>query len=589
MHSRQGIGVADGIALGPAACWRQRRLQVDLRQGREGGAAPERERLKAALAQTREELLGLRGQLEGRLGEDGAAILDAQVLLLEDEDFLAAVHRHIEGDGLEAAAAFARALGEALVPLDLSADELFRERMEDLRDVEQRVLRALSGGRGAVLHLEAPCILVASSLTPSQVAALELDHVLGFVLEEGGANSHTAIIARSLGVPCVVGVRGLSSQLADGVELGVDGAAGRVYLEPDPELAGRLRTRARRLAEVGERLSALRDLPATTTDGHRVGLLANVELPLEIGLARRHGAEGIGLLRTEFFYFQGDSLPGEDEQYARYRAVLEEARMPVVMRVLDVGGDKFLGALGGHRDSNPFLGWRGSRFLLSNRPVLRAQLRALYRAAVHGEAAGGVRLLFPMVNGLEELRELRTECDRAVEELRKEGVEHAPDLPVGSMIETPAAVAMAPELAAHCDFFSIGSNDLTQYVLAVDRSSRKVAHLYRPEHPAVLRSIQAAIDAGHNAGIEVSLCGEMACEPRLAALLVGMGIDSLSTNAAALPRVRRAVRSLDRQQAMAWAREALALDSADAVDHYLRGRAFGRLREFLHEDDDHHG
>lgn len=589
MRTLQGMGVADGIALGPATCWRQPRLQVDLRRERGGEAGPERERLEQALARTRDELLGLRGQLEGRLGEEGAAILDAQVLLLDDEDFLEAVHHHIEVDGLDAAAAFARALGEALVPLDLSADDLFRERMEDLRDVEQRVLRTLAGGDATTPSITAPCILVASVLTPSQVASLQLEHVRGFVLEEGGANSHTAIIARSLGVPCVVGVRGLPGALHDGVELGVDGAAGRVHLEPDAETAQRLRTRARRLAEVGERLSADRDLPATTTDGHRVGLLANVELPLEIALARRHGAEGIGLLRTEFFYFGGDTLPGEDEQYARYRAVLEEARMPVVMRVLDVGGDKFLGALGGHRDSNPFLGWRGSRFLLSNRPVLRAQLRALYRAAVHGVGPGSVRLLFPMVNGLEELRELRAECDRAVEELRAEGVEHAPGLPVGAMIETPAAVAMAPELAAHCDFFSIGSNDLTQYVLAVDRSSRQVAHLYRAEHPAVLRSIQAAIDAGHAAGIEVSLCGEMASEPRLAALLVGMGIDALSANAAALPRVRKAVRSLDRQQAATWAREALALDSADAVDHYLRGRAFGRLRKFLHEDDEHHG
>ena len=564
--------------MGPAAVWRRQQLQVQWRRVPDTDSATEIARLESALGSTREELLELQGQLQARLGREHATILDAQLLILEDDDFLGAVRDAIKDEGLGAEMAFTRAMAEALIPLDLSGDALFRERMVDFRDVEQRVLGSLRGRPEAPPELDGPCILVARELTPSQTAALDLSLVQGFVIEEGGHTGHTAIIARSLGVPAVVGLKAASRRISHGVELAVDGGRGQVHVEPDAAMRRRFDVRIARRKEAEERLLTMREAPAETTDGHRIELSANVELPQEIPLAIANGAHGIGLVRTEYFYFRSSHLPSEEEQLRSYLDVLEAAGDgDVIFRALDVGGDKLLAAMGGVREYNPFLGVRGARFLLRNPEILETQLRALYRAS----ASGSMKLMFPMVCDVEELRAFHSHCERVRIDLAREGHAFDEDLDLGVMIETPSAVAMAPELARECDFFSLGTNDLTQYLLAVDRTNSRVAHLSRPEHPAVLRAIRDTVAAGHDAGIWVGSCGEMGSNPLWAVLLVGLGLDEISTNAAAVPMIKKVIRSVSYDQAKTWAEEALQLATADEVERLIRARSKRQLREFL--------
>jgi phosphotransferase system enzyme I (PtsI) len=578
MRRFRGIGASPGLIMGPARVWHRQALRVDWQAQPAGDAAHEHERLEHALSEARAELERVRAQLRERLGQSHAQILDAQLLMLEDEEFLQKVREGIARDGLSAEAAFTRSMAEALIPLDLSGDGLFRERMTDFRDIEQRVVRALTGGVEPVPRFDEPCVLVSSQLSPSETASVDLSRVLGFCIDEGGDKSHTAIIARGLGVPAVVALRDASTFIQDGDVLAVDGGTGLVHVDPDPSVVKRFEARIRRRRSTEERLLKIKDYPAETRDGRRVELSANIELPQEIELALANGAKGIGLVRTEYFYFRSSSLPSEDQQLESYRDVLTRARgETVIFRVLDVGGDKILAAMGGMREYNPFLGLRGARYLLENPEILRTQLRALYRAS----ESGPMKLMFPMVCGLEELRAFNRHCRDVREELHREGACFDAELEVGIMIETPSAVAMAPELARECDFFSVGSNDLTQYVLAVDRTNRRVSHLHQSHHPAVLRSIRDAIQAGHEAGIWVGLCGEMGGHPLQAVLLVGMGIDEISTHASTVPMIKKVIRTISFDQAKTWAEEALRLPTAEEVDEFLRARAFEHLREFL--------
>ena len=568
--------------VAPAKVWSRPALRVDWRTPPSGDSAHENERLERALGLTRAELESLRAQLRTQLGEEQAQILDAQILILEDEDFLGVVRRAIETERLSAEAAFTRAMAEALIPLDLRGDGLFRERMTDFRDVEQRVVRALTGGSDPVPALSEPCILVTPQLTPSETAALDLSLVRGFCVDEGGHTGHTAIIARSLGVPAVVGLRDASRAIEDGDELAVDGSAGIVHVQPDREIRHRFEVRIRRRRQAEERLLVLRDVPAETTDGRLVELSANIELPQEIDLALANGARGVGLVRTEYFYLSSSTLPSEDEQVASYRSLLERVgRDPMIFRVLDVGGDKLLAAMGGVREYNPFLGLRGARFLLSHPEILHTQLRALYRAS----PAGSMKIMFPMICDLAELKAFQAEAAAVRDVLTREGHPFDPAVEIGIMIETPSAVLMARELAQHCDFFSIGTNDLTQYLLAVDRTNARVAHLARPQHPAVLRAIRHTVEAAHDAGIWVGCCGEMSANPTHAALLVGLGLDEISTHASTVPLIKKAIRSVAWAHVRQWAEAVTAMATIEEVDRFLRARANERLRDFLETGD----
>lgn len=577
MRSFQGIVASRGLTLGPAAVFHQGSAAVITMES-VSDVEHERRRLEAALEKTREELEELKDQLRDRLGKDHATILDAQLLILEDEEFLDRVRAAIETDRLSAAAAFARAMSNALLPLDLSGDSLFRERMIDFRDVEKRVVRALNGETRTHFELQEPSIVVSSELTPSETASLDFEKILGFCIDGGSDSGHTAIIARSMGVPAVVGLDQFSSIIEPGSTLALDGNRGRVHLEPDVATRRRFQARMRRRQRAQERLARLRQVPAETRDGHRVRLSANIEVPEEIELAMRNGAAGIGLVRTEYFYFRSAHLPSENEQLEQYRDVLERAGdRRVTFRVLDVGGDKLLAAVGGVREYNPFLGLRGARFLLSNPGILQTQLRALYRTT----AWGPMRIMIPMLCDLEELRSFQEHFALARRTLRERGDEFDENTPIGVMIETPSAVTLSRELAAECDFFSLGTNDLTQYVLAVDRTNLRVSHMAQPQHPAVLRAIAQVASAAREAGIPVGSCGDMGSNPIYAILLVGMGVDEISASASALPEVKKAIRTVSLEQAQKAAEIACAMSTRTEVDDYLRARAHSLLRDFL--------
>ncbi len=577
MESFRGIVASGGVALGPARVWR--RLVVNPNLGQKTDApAEEHRRLDLALSETRRQLEELRTQLQDRLGQDHATILDAQLLILDDETFLGQVREAIDDQRLRAEAAFSRAMSEALVPLDLSGDALFRERMTDFRDVEQRVIRALSDHVSTLPTLEEPCILVSSDLTPSETAGLDFEKILGFCIDGGSDTGHTAIIARSLGVPALVGLRRASQEIRHESMLALDGELGVVHSDPDPAVIRRFESRIRRRQGAQRRLAGLQTLPAVTTDGHRIALSANIEVPEEIDIAVRNGAEAIGLVRTEYFYFRHEVLPNEDEQLGEYLDVLRRAQgRSVTFRVLDVGGDKLLAAVGGVREYNPFLGLRGARFLLANPEILRTQLRALYRASVEGP----MRLMLPMICDLTEMLAFEDHARRVRESLLEEGHDFDTEVPLGIMIETPAAVAMAEELAARAEFFSLGTNDLTQYVLAVDRSNLRVSRFAQPQHPAVLRAIRDAVRAADRGRIPVASCGDMGSNPVLAMLLIGLGVQGISASAASIPALKEAIRSISFADAQAWAEEATSLSTVEEVDAFLRNKTHGLLREFV--------
>ncbi|TMQ70156.1 MAG: phosphoenolpyruvate--protein phosphotransferase [Candidatus Eisenbacteria bacterium] len=427
--------------------------------------------------------------------------------------------------------------------LERVEDEYLRERRADVADIERRVLRYLVGGGRRRVGLPGPAVVIAHDIGPSDVAMLDREKVLGVVTEVGSRTSHSAIVARGRGIPAVVGARGVIERVKTGEMSLVDGFRGEVELNPDPETVRRYQARRARLDEDQVALRGLRDQPAVTRDGHRVDLGANIELPNDVDEVLAVGADGVGLF-----------------------AVAERlAPRPVIFRTMDLGGDKVASYLGTTHETNPFLGYRGIRFALHHPEVFRAQLRAIYRASAYGK----VRLMFPMISSIDELRRATDLCAEVASELRGTEVPFDPEIQVGMMVETPSAVWEADLMARLAHFFSIGTNDLTQYTLAMDRDNARLSHLYEPLSPAVLRSIRHTVECGHAAGRWVGVCGEMAGDPRTAVLLVGLGVDELSMSSFDLPRVKAAIRSIDSTQARQLSEEALILPSAAAVRELL--------------------
>ncbi len=506
-------------------------------------------------------------RLSSELGPEEAEILSAQLLILEDEMVWDATLAVIRLERITAEAAFSRAVGDIAARFHEIEDEVFRERVNDLHDVEQRVLRAFQGEACCQIDLpEVPSLIVAANLTPSDTAALGRDNVLGFLMEEGGNTSHVAILARSIGVPAVVGMKGLLAFLSSSLQAAIDGGSGLCILDPDQATLRRFdRLRSEALV-ANEKLAGLRDLLAVTPDGHRLRLMANIELPVEVDEALARGAEGVGLLRTEYLFFQHRTIPSEDEQAEVYGDMVRRmGGRPVIFRTLDVGGDKVSDYLGAKREYNPFLGWRGIRFCLANRQLFKTQIKAICRAGLEGPA----KIMFPMITGLQELREAKAVFEESVFELQESGVPHAADLDLGIMVETPSAVLVADLLAAECQFFSIGSNDLIQYTLAMDRGNARVSYLYQPLHPAILRAIHQTVEAGHRAGIWVGICGEMGSETRLAEVLLGLGLDEISLHGAALPKVKQVIRWTKFSEARGVAEHLMAMATAAEANEWL--------------------
>ena len=574
-----GIGASPGIGIGPVFRYEREELAVRESRVEPAGADAELARFHAAVEQSRHEIERIRDGIAHELGEEEARIYDAHLLILDDPELRRAVDDGVRKDHRNAAVAFRSRIGQAAAHLERVDDETLRERRADLIDVERRVLRHLLGGSGrALASLTEPSILVAHDLGPSEVAQLSRETVIAFITEIGGRTSHSAIVARGRGIPAVVGARGAMQCARTGDVAAVDGEAGRVELNPDATVIETFRSRRRLIDEALDTLRAVQHEPAVTRDGHRIELGANIELPSESEMVLGSGADGVGLFRTEFFYMNRQELPTEEEQYRAYREVAEALEpRPVIFRTMDLGGDKVASYLGTTHETNPFLGWRGIRFALNHPEMFRTQLRAIYRASAHGR----VRIMFPMVSSEDELLRAIELCRGVQVDLAHQQVPHDGAIEMGVMIETPSSVWMADALARHVKFLSIGSNDLTQYTLAIDRDNPRLAHLYEPLDPAVLRSIRHTVVAGQAAGCWVGICGEMAGDPRNAVLLVGLGIDELSMSIFDLPRVKAAIRTIDRASAQRIAVEALTLSSARAVRELMRAQVDPLLPRFL--------
>jgi phosphotransferase system enzyme I (PtsI) len=548
MNVLTGVAGAPGVALGPAFVYRP--SEPSRTAAAPGAQAPasELERLEAALDAARRANAALEARVAKAAGAAEAAICAAHGQMLTDPVFWDEVRGEVKAG--RAAAAAVEAVVARYAQLFAALEEpVLRERGSDLADVGRQVVRQLAGGEadGPAWPMT-PAVLLAPDLAPSETAALDPALVLALVTEAGGPTSHTAILARGLGIPAVLGVPGLLAAAQAGELVGVDGDAGRVYLAPEEAVAAKLRARLAAPAHHGEELADA-DQPALTADGRRVEVAANAGSLAEVRLAAARGADGVGLLRTEFLYLGRQQAPDEEEQYALYRDVLEQ--LPgrrVVIRTLDVGGDKRLPYLALDPEANPFLGLRGIRVCLARPDLFQTQLRAIVRAAVHGRAA----VMFPMVTSADEVRAAKAELAAARAEVLARG-QAAGELEVGVMVEVPAAALAAASLAAEVDFFSIGSNDLVQYTLAVDRLNERVAGRYQPFHPAVWRLIALAIAGAHQAGKWVGLCGELAADPRAVPLLVGLGLDELSVAPASLVQIKQAVRQVEAGAAAALA------------------------------------
>lgn len=566
-----GIGASPGIAIGHVFLVDRREVRFRRYHIEPDQEEYEIERLREAIDTSVGQLGGVRSKL-ARSAHDHDAILEAHEMMLRDPAILDEATALIRTDQLNAEWAIMRVISRLRRAFDRLADPYFRERRSDIDFVRDRIVRNLTGQAadiGELEHLAEGTVLVARDLSPVDAALLSRHRVTGFVTEVGGKASHTAIIARSLAVPAVVGARGILDAAGSGDSIVVDGARGEAVLRPSRKAMDAARTRVNefRLAEL-ELLEA-RELPAVTLDGAELTVSGNIELPSEIDSVLERGGSGIGLYRTEFMFLGRTSPPDEEEHYRSYCHVLDAlGDRPLTIRTLDVGGEKLFGAALQHESEvNPALGLRAVRYCLYHPSVFQPQLAGLLRAAVRG---GNPRLMIPMVSGVEEIAAVRDTLERVSARLSSEGKEHRRDLPLGVMIEIPSAAIIADQLAKRCDFFSVGTNDLMQFLLAVDRNNERVDYLYDSAHPAVLRILKSVASAAGAAGIPVAICGEMAGDLDSIPLLLGLGFDELSMNAGAIPRVKRLIRELRREDTQRLVDSALECHSASEIHALVR-------------------
>ncbi len=521
-------------------------------------------RLDQGLADTRKEILEVQRQVADTLGVKDASIFDAHLLVLEDPTLIEEVTRRIQQQKINAEAAFHQFAEKYASTLSASEDEYLRERAADMRDVSSRILNNLLGRRqpSVLGNLTDPCIIISHDLTPSQTALLDKKKVLGFATDAGSRTSHTAIMARSLRIPAVVGLQSLSRELRNGQDILLDGYNGLVVLNPTDQTLFEYGQIVRRHVSLEDRLREVRDLPSVTRDGAQITLAANIESAEDVEAVQSSGADGVGLFRTEYLFINQDRPPTEEQQFDSYRRVASALDPePVIIRTLDLGGDKILTHLNIPQEMNPFLGWRAIRFCLQEREIFKAQLRAILRTSIHGN----VRMMYPMISGLEELLQANALVGEVKQALRSEGIPFNDQMEIGAMIEIPSAALAADSLARHVKFFSLGTNDLIQYSLAVDRLNEKIAHLYEPTHPAILRLIRTTVEAGRRHGVWTGVCGEMAGDPALTPLLLGLGVTELSVAPALVPSIKYLIREITLKEAVALAEACLALESGAEI------------------------
>ena len=577
----KGIPAAPGIAIGKVHIFGTEDVVPDERSVSSKEITTEIKRFRKALKLTRKEILAIEKKISREMGIEHGKIFSAHLLVLEDSVLVQEVIAMLKKKKKNIEFVFTEVMNRYMKVLSEAKDEYLRDRISDMTDVGKRILRNLTGVEDKKLEdLDEKSIIVAYDLSPSDTAMMHKGRVLGFVTDIGGRTSHTAIMAKSLEIPAVVGLESITDKVKNGDEIILDGIHGAVIVNPNKRFLEKYQKEKKRYEHLEHGLIELKMLPSETLDGKKVAVAGNIELPEDVASVISHGAEGIGLYRTEYFYMNREDLPSEEEQFNAYKSVA--ARMNpsyVIVRTMDLGGDKFLSQLDVPKEMNPFLGWRAIRFCLARPDIFKSHLRAILRASVYGN----IKLMYPMISGITEFRQANEVLEEVKNDLRKEGIPFNEDIPVGAMIEVPSAAITSNILAKEAAFFSIGTNDLIQYSLAVDRVNEKIAYLYEPAHPAVLRLIKMVIDSGHDNNIPVGLCGEMAGDISLTAILLGMGLDEFSTSPIAVPEVKKIVRSLKFSDAKDIAKKALTFTSGAEVQAFARAKLIELVPEMAME------
>ncbi|WP_430884952.1 phosphoenolpyruvate--protein phosphotransferase [Fusibacter sp. JL216-2] len=565
----KGTSASPGIAIGKALLLKDEMPVVE----KISIESPqiEKDKFATALTSAKAELAKIRDKAKVEMGADKAAIFEAHLMLLEDPEMISGTESKIDQDMVNAEYAFNEVINQFIAIFESMDNDYMRERAADLRDVSTRVIKNVMGIKSVDLSaLDEEVVLIAHDLTPSETAMMDKEKVVGFITNIGGRTSHTAIMARSLEIPAVVGLGNITEAAIDVDMVAINGDSGEVILSPD---AAQLETYMNLKSEYETMKNALKELTgqdSVTLDGVGVELAGNIGTPKDVKGLIKNDAEGVGLYRTEFIYMDRDTLPTEEEQFESYKKVLESMNQkPVVIRTLDVGGDKNLSYLKIDEEMNPFLGYRAIRLCLDEVEIFKTQLRALLRASVYGQ----LKIMFPMISSLEELKAAKAILEAVKVDLTAEGLAYSDDIQVGMMIEVPSAAINSDILAKHVDFFSIGTNDLIQYTCAVDRMNEKIHKLYNPFNPAVLRLIKMVIENGHKEGIWVGMCGEMAGDERMIPILLGLGLDEFSMSPISILPARKLIRSLSAEAMKRYADEVLSLDSAEAIEAFIAEKA----------------
>lgn len=580
----KGIPASPGITIGKALLFGREQYTIPRHSIKDDHVASEIKRFKDALNQTKAEILEIKKHISDEMGLEHGQIFSAHLLFIDDTMLIEEVISKLKREKLSIEYVFQDVLRRYIKVFSEMDDEYLKERISDINDVGRRILKNLIGAKEDMLaNLKEKVVVIAYDLSPSDTATMHKTNVIGFATDIGGRTSHTAIMAKSLEIPAVVGIEVLTKKVESGDIIIVDGTHGTVIINPSPKLLKKYENDQKRFAAFEKHLAELKNLPCVTTDGRKIELAANIEVPEDVASVISHGADGIGLYRTEYLYMNRKDLPSEDEQFKAYSVIAKKMNpRTVIIRTLDLGGDKFLSQLDVPQQMNPFLGWRAIRFCLARPDIFKAQLRAILRASAHGK----LRVMYPMISGLEELRQANAFLEDAKKELRKAGIAFDENIEVGAMIEVPSAALISDILAKEVNFFSIGTNDLIQYSLAVDRVNEKIAYLYEPSHPAVLRLISNIIQNGHASGIWVGMCGEMAGDIVMTIILVGLGLDEFSTSPIAIPEIKRIVRSVSIEQAREIAVEAIRLSTGKEVAAFARKKLHMIAPDLVGLEDD---
>jgi phosphotransferase system enzyme I (PtsI) len=568
IRTYKGIGVSPGIAIGRAVIVEKRVVAIYRVPIREEEVPAEVTRFLESLEKTSEQLRELKAKVSRSMGEEYASIFEAHAMMVSDASFADKVVQKIEEEQVNAEWALSEVQEELQARFQSFEEEYLRERVADVKDVSERVLRNLQGvAHHELSEIDHDVIIIADDLTPSDTIHFNRRPIVGFATETGGRTSHVSIIAKSLFMPAVIGVPRLTKIVDNDEVVIVDGYEGTVLVNPTPAMVSEYRSRVTRHAEAEKKLLENRESPAITKDGRKVSLQANLELTEELDDAIKFGAEGIGLYRSEFLYIaKSPDLPNEDEHFEIYRQIAEKlAPQTCVIRTFDLGGKKLAREVIGSKEDNPVLGLRGLRLCMKHRDMFKTQLRALLRAS----AFGNIKIMFPLVSGVQELRQVKTFVREIMRELEAEGKPYNAKLQIGIMIEVPSAAVIADLLATEADFFAIGTNDLIQYSLAIDRANENVSYLYEPLHPALLRLIKGVLDAGKRAGIPVSMCGEMASDPIYAIVLLGLGLENFSMNPSSIPVIKNVIRSVRYKDCRRIADQALQKRTAQEIEEFI--------------------